>query len=312
VCEECLKNPKVKKSKSKKDVSEQAKGSSKKTLQIHGLGEVEVCLTLNDKNIPLEHLHKLQETINLSADKIKKMYVAYQESGKAEEISSVAQLIKILNDCNLFESCMLKWNGNDPTANEKWNLLKDDKDFMEVLCKNLFMAFDVDGNGSISFDELCASIFYLLEGTSDDTLRMRFRSIDIDRSGYIDMKEAKILGGKTMAIIRAGFMVGLHTQKYELMRAGLSESDFIPIVDAIDKAFTQHNYAEKEAKLLFKYVDKDNDDKISEDEYMVWMKDTAAQAARQRELDILMKPVLSSIQSNVQAAIILLLTKIMK
>jgi len=281
---------------------EQAKGVSKKNLLSHGLGEVEIVIELDDPNITEEHMKKIQDNVKLSTDKIRSLYSAYAKSDK-KGIKTPEKLTEILEDCKLFESCMLKWNGNDPTASDKWSLLRSDKDFMNVLMRTLFNAFDVDGDGSISFEELCASIFYLLDGDNTDNLRLRFRSIDLDRSGFIDMKEAKELGGRTMAIIRAGFMVGLHSQKYELIKAGLKESDFIPIVDAIGDAFKKNNFEEKEAKLLFKYADKNNDEKISEEEYIAWMCDPVAKVNRQKEVDKLMEPVLVSIQENVQACL---------
>jgi len=306
-----LTNPKVKKTKSGQVTSPvaEAKGKSKQNIQFSGLGAVEVEITLEDMNITEEELAKMKQVVQLSSEKITSLYAAFKMSHK-ENIKNVTDFVKILNDCNLFEAVMTKWNGSDPTANEHWNLLSKDKDFMDILCKNLFHAFDVDGDGNISFEEACNGLYSLLEGNSDTALRMRFRSIDLDRSGFIDMNEAKVLGGKTMAVIRCGFMIGLNAKKYEMMKAGLSESDFLPILEAIDKAFTQNNYAEKEAKLLFKYADKDENGKISEDEYVNYMQDPAAIAKRNKELDEIMKPVQASMQKNVQAALIQLITRI--
>jgi len=263
-------------------------------------------------NIPEEHLKKLQESIHLSTDKISSMYAAYLKAGKSKDytIKSVEKFVEMLNDCKLFESIMLKWNGNDPTSSKHWDLMKKDEDFMHELCKNLFGAFDIDGDGTVSFDEFCSGVFYILEGNQDDALKMRFRSIDTDHSGFIDMKEAIVLAGRAVAIIRVSMMVGLHSQKYELMRCGLSESDFLPLITAIEDAFSKNQYAQKEAKLLFQYVDKDSDGKITEEEYITYMKDPVAQAERGREIDIIMKPVLASITVNVQAAMVRILSKI--
>lgn len=309
-----LTNSKVKKTKANTVTSpvEQAKGSSKKNLHFTGLGEVEVVLTLDDLNISDEHLAKIQQSITLSSDKITKMYASYMKSGKSKDytIKTTDKFIQMLNDCSLFESIMLKWNGTDPTSTKHWDLLKADKDFMAELCGHLFRAFDIDGDGTVSFDEFCSGIFYILEGNVDDSLKMRFRSIDTDHSGFIDMQEAIVLAGRAAAIIRVSMMVGLHSQKYELMRCGLTENDFMPLITAIENAFTHNSYAQKEAKLLFKYCDKDNNGQISEDEYIAYMKDPDAQAERQREIDIIMKPVLASITVNVQAAMIKILSKI--
>jgi len=310
--ENCLENPKVKKAKENKTVASEAKGSSKANLLSHGLGQVDILLVLDDLNIPADQLEHLKGTVKMSADKISKMYVDFRKSGNSKDdtIDSVKELTKVLNDCNVFEAVMLKWNGNDPTSNKHWDICKKDEAFMNELCGSLFKAFDIDGDGKISFEELCGSLFYLLEGNKDDALRMRFRSIDTDRSGFIDMKEAVVLGGKTMAIIRVSFMLGIRQQSRDLVQAGLKESDFLPIVDAVDDAFKQNSYPEKEAKLLFKYADKDIDGKISEDEYINFMKDEAAQAERSREIDLIMKPVLASITKNVQAAVLKMITRL--
>jgi len=308
--EEYLPNPKVKKLKAGEKVIEHAKGKSKADLRTHGLGEVLVNIHLEDKNINDEQLKHIQATVALSTEKIQSMYVGYINAGKNQEINDVEQFVKVVNECKLFEALLSKWNGNDPTANKNWDKLKDDKDFLNLLFKDLFKAFDVRNCGKINFEEFCAGVFYILDGNKEDALKLRFRTIDTDRSGYIDQKEALVLGGRTQSIIRVAMMIGLHTQKYQLMRAGLREEDFMPLIEAIDDAFNKHNYAEKEAKLLFKYADKDANGQITEAEYIQFMTDPAAQAERQKEIDVAMKPVLTSITSGVQSAMMVIMMKV--
>jgi len=314
--EPCLVNPKVKKEKSGSisNPKDHAKGSSKANLQSYGLGEVTIFFVLDDMNIDDVHLNKIKENVKMSSEKISKMYADYVKAGKSKDynINSVEKFIVMLKETKLFEALMLKWNGNDPTTNKHWDLFSKDEPFMNLLCKGLFVAFDIDGDGHITFDEFCTSVYYILEGNQDDALRMRFRSIDVDHSGFIDMKEAVIMGEKTCSIIRVSFMVGLHQQKYQLMKCGLSEDDFMPLLDAMEKAFTQNKYAEKEAKLLFKYADKDEDGQISEHEYITFMKDSLAQGQRQKELDLIMAPVKADLTVNVQAAMMKILAKVAK
>jgi len=312
--EEPIPNPKAKKHKAGETVGDHAKGKSKTDLKSHGIGECYVNLVLDDKNIGAEQLKHIQDTVALSSDKIKSMYAGFINAGKSPEfqITTVEKFIDVVNECKLFETILAKWNGNDPTANKNWDKLKDDKDFLNLLFKDLFQAFDVTGSGKVSFEEFCAGVFYILEGNKEDALRLRFRTIDTDRSGFIDLKEAKVLGGRTQTIIRVGMMIGLHQQKYELMRAGMSESDFMPLLDAIEKSFNQNSYADKEAKLMFKYADKNEDGQISEAEYIQFMTDVNAQAERQKEMDLILKPVLASITTNVQAAMIKIMMKVSK
>jgi len=279
-------------------------------LQLHGLGTITVELTLDDKNITKEELAKIQETVKLSGDKIKNMYTSWTKEGK-KDIKNIPEFVNILKESQLFEAILLKWNGNDPTHNEHWGILSKDADFMDELMRGLFTAFDVDGDGTVSFQELLQGTSALLEGNTDEVLRLRFKSIDTDHSGFVDLKEAQSLGGKTQRLIRVGFMVGINAQKYELMKAGLKESDFTPLLEAIDKSFRDNKYAEKEAKLLFKYCDKNEDGKISEDEYVQFMQDDAAIAARKRELDLIMVPIHSAIQVNVKNAMVSIIKRLM-
>jgi len=268
-------------------------------------------------NISAELLETIKTEVSISTQKIEEMYQSFLTSSKEKpsetyNIKSVEHLSDILIKTGLLESCMMKWNGNDPQTNKNWKAFKEDKTFLELLFRSLFDAFDLDNDKCISFTELCIGINYLLNGNQDDITRMRFRSVDTDRNGYIDFKEATKLSSRTMAVIRAGFMIGLNQQKYELMRAGLSESDFIPLVDAIDQAFRSNQYDEKNTKLLFKYADKDQNGKITEDEYVEFMNDTNAQAERDRESSLVLEPVLADMQVNVKLAMLKILAKIAK
>lgn len=116
---------------------------------------MEVEITLDDMNISEEELARMRTLVQLSSEKITTLYAAFKKSSK-ENIKDVPEFIKILNgtrlsmllscsflDCNLFEAVMTKWNGSDPTANEHWNLLSKDKDFMDILvCFKLFFSLE--------------------------------------------------------------------------------------------------------------------------------------------------------------------------
>jgi len=100
-------------------------------------------------------------------------------------------------------------------------------------------------------------------------------------------------------------------KKLELQNAGLSESDFYPLIEAVDRAFTDNLFVEKHTKLLFKYADKDQNGQVTEDEYVAYMLDTAAQAESAREGQIILQPVLKDLENNVKMAMIQILLKIL-
>lgn len=59
-------------------------------------------------------------------------------------------------------------------------------------------------------------------------------------------------------------MLGIRSQKAKMLEAGLRESDFTPLCDAITDAFKQHDFATIEADLLFKFADVNNDGVVTE------------------------------------------------
>jgi len=107
-------------------------------------------------------------------------------------------------------------------------------------------------------------------------------------------------------------MLGFQSQKYEMMRLGISESDFHPIMEAVAGAFEKHDVPGMEADLMFKYADKNHDGYITEEEYIAWTLDEDENAARKAELAKLMEPVYEAMQADVMVAVTQLLLKIMR
>ncbi len=96
--------------------------------------------------------------------------------------------------------------------------------------------------------------------------------------------------------------------------------------------FSQNDLPGIEADMLFKFADKNNDGVVTEvmsfsflrfllltfflslpqDEYIAWRLDTTETAARKAALDEAMAPILRDIQTDVQAAVIKLITRLQR
>jgi len=57
----------------------------------------------------------------------------------------------------------------------------------------LFKAFDADGSGTISFDEVATSLSCLSKGTAEDKLKYLFKVYDVDNSGTLDKDELVLI-----------------------------------------------------------------------------------------------------------------------
>jgi len=62
-----------------------------------------------------------------------------------------------------------------------------------LVIEQSFSAFDLDKSGSIDFREFVAGMAILNRGSSEDRLRLMFRSYDLDGSGYLEPDEVYAL-----------------------------------------------------------------------------------------------------------------------
>ena len=152
----------------------------------------------------------------------------------------------------------------------------------------------------------------LLEGNRAEIHRMHFVSRDRNNDGVLTKEEAKQLALLNLALIKASFMLGIRTQKAELLECGLEETDFQPICDAITGVFSVYDIATLEVDLMFKYADKDGDGVVSLDEYVAWRMNDEEYAIRQAELAQLMEPCLRALKLHVQVAMTQLLQRVMR
>ena len=79
---------------------------------------------------------------------------------------------------------------------------------------------------------------------------MHFRARDRNNDGVLTRDEARNLALLNVALIKAAFMLGIRTQKEELIKCGLQEEDFQPICDAISGVFEVYDIATIEVSAL--------------------------------------------------------------
>lgn len=68
-------------------------------------------------------------------------------------------------------------------------LLKDDFSVEEVEARELFRAFDIDSNGTLSVAEVVVGLARHAQGDEDDRARLVFDAFDADKRGSLDLGE---------------------------------------------------------------------------------------------------------------------------
>lgn len=57
-----------------------------------------------------------------------------------------------------------------------------------------FAAFDQDGDGTLSFEEVVCGLALLTSGSMDDRIRVAFSAFDVDKNGVIDQRFVRARG----------------------------------------------------------------------------------------------------------------------
>jgi len=106
--------------------------------------------------------------------------------------------------------------------------------------KRLFNMYDTDGDGSISFREFMIAIYIMSDGTPEQNLRQIFRVFDENNDGAISHKEMKKFVKDIQSL--------------------LTPSDLENI--------SEHNLVKAITKQAFSEMDRDNDGRVTEDEFV--------------------------------------------
>jgi Ca2+-binding EF-hand superfamily protein len=276
-------------------------------------GSIQLAIQFFDPTIPEEEMAQIKERMKLAKSKVNSLWIEFNEKKDktSGEVSTPAQLIDLLEQCGVLIAVMDKWSAKMADLDHRTHqqFIKD-TEFRKHLGEIWFRALDTDGSGKLSWKELIFGMNMLLEGSSEDMIRMRFRSQDLDHSGTMTHDEAMKIGELTAILFKLGFSIGLELQKAEMKRAGLTEHDFQGIVDAIGKMWTKFGIPKLEADLLFKYCDKNQDGQITEEEYVAFSMNPTEKAKMEAELAELMKPALANLQVDLQREMEKLISRI--
>jgi len=265
-------------------------------------GSLKIGIQFHDPTIPEDELAAIKDRMKLAKQKINTLWIEFQEKKDktSGEISSPDELMNLLEQSGILIAVMDRWSRKMADLDRRTHeaFIKD-PNFRKFLGSTWFRCLDSDNSGKLSWNELIMGMNMLLEGNSEEMCRMVFRSQDLDKSGGMSHDEAVKNAELTAVLFRMGFSLGLELQKVEMKKAGLSETDFDGILNAITGLWDTFDLAKMEADLLFKYCDKDKDGVITEDEYVAFETNPTERAKRDAEIAEKMKPALAHLEQEV-------------
>lgn len=109
--------------------------------------------------------------------------------------------------------------------------------------KHVFRAYDADGNGEIDFQEFMATLSIALKGTVVEKLQWAFKLYDLDGNGTVSRSEA---------------------------------IEMIIAVHQLQGVTSTRDKAEEAAVQLFLHLDKNRDNELSEDEFVMGVQTSKA------------------------------------
>lgn len=240
----------------------------------------------------------------LGEEDIEKLYdVVLQVTGNRNVITTVDQLQKVLERCDKLDGLVAhlhvsghsKVHDNLTAAFAQFQTAK--KEMCKQLSPVLFPAIDTDGNKSIDVKELVLAL-HCLSPTADEEAKARFhfKFMDKDKSGTLDKNEIIAMNKFEWKMMRAcaeaQFYSMLPTLKQQLgLPSGFStDSKIKEMIRVIyDDIFENPLLPKQGVELLYKYMDKDNDGTITEEEYVQWRLDADAVQKFQTEIHEVMQ-----------------------
>eukprot|EP00026_Physarum_polycephalum_P013469 Phypoly_transcript_13873.p1 GENE.Phypoly_transcript_13873~~Phypoly_transcript_13873.p1 ORF type:complete len:271 (+),score=50.99 Phypoly_transcript_13873:86-814(+) len=124
-------------------------------------------------SIDPEHLKNLQEQTNFDKVEVKKLYSTFMELSNGGKESLSKETFK--KGLTKLEACGLKNLENTPFADRLFHLL------------------DINGDGTIDLSEFVCGLSMLCKGTLEEKLELSFKAYDLDGNGFISKDELALM-----------------------------------------------------------------------------------------------------------------------
>jgi len=124
-------------------------------------------------SIDPEHLKNLQEQTNFDKVEVKKLYSTFMEISNGGKESLNKEAFK--RGLHKLEACGLKNIENTPFADRLFHLL------------------DINGDGTVDLSEFVCGLSMLCKGSVEEKLELSFKAYDLDGNGFISKDELALM-----------------------------------------------------------------------------------------------------------------------
>jgi len=247
----------------------------------------------------------------LQSEQINKIYTEFKKANKTK-ITSKLELVDLLKKLDLMKHIFTIYNvdaAKTPEQRKIYEAVHDDLAVAEIFGESVFRAMDSNNDGAIDFEELIIGISILTKGAPEDVGKLIFKIRDTDNSGYLNREEIAHVNATSITAFKCGFSIGLKLQRDAIHKLGVKDADFDGICDAVTKYLGGPEVTKATVDLVFQFCDKDNDNKITESEFVSWYSNAEEQRKYNTALTTVLQPFIEKMQTEVQMEIQKLLSR---
>lgn len=251
-----------------------------------------------------DYLAALAEGTGLGPKEIESIYETVQQvTGNRNEIRTVEELRRVLESSHKLEGLVaqLHVSGHSKVYDNLTVAFVQFQNAKKAMCETLapllFPAIDTDNSGKIDVKELVLALHCLSPTAGEEQkARFHFRFMDKDKNGTLDRAEIIEMNKFEWKMMRACAEAQFRALQPELLRqlkiadTYTTQQKITEMIKTIyDDIFGNPNLPIQGVDLLYKYMDKNNDGTINEEEYVQWRLDADAVQKFQTEIHEVMQ-----------------------
>jgi len=225
-------------------------------------------------------LDRLSKLSKLNTVQLARVYKEFVKGGTQTQLKTKAEVISAARKVGLIELMSTldesvfgrKLSGDlDAFLQEKFY---QESTVEDILFERIVGMFDTNGDRKISLEEMISGMSILISGSRADKAELLFNQIDKNHDGVLDYNELLELQRITLRAFRAAFLVGFRAKEYEIVyKYHLPRERLDELAVMLADIYSSDKLVQFSAGLFWKQADKNQDGKISKDEYISWFAD---------------------------------------
>jgi len=289
-------------------------GKEKQDKKVKGELIVDVNL-IEEVKLSEQELKEIIELTHFGDNEIKTLFDTYKQQTHGGELKSVTDLEELLTKSSsrgkswieaLIKQTDVSGKNTlyDLKDEEFKQMVKNDKEMRTYVIQTIWNALDTDGNGSVNFKELIIGLSLICSTDPVEKARFQFRVMDTDKSGYLDRSEVTKLAQFRSHAMRAKFEMDFEKMRLPLYQCNISYANQEKIKnEVVKKLYFSKEVVNVSVDLCMKHADKDQDGKITEDEYVSWASDPQQMSEYATNFEIVLHPILENLKAQAQSTV---------